>query len=125
VDTHLAIGKALASLREEGILILGSGYTFHNLPAFFNPTRASQKASRDFNEWLKDSLLNHTTADALERLRDWDKAPGGRASHPKEEHLLPLFVVAASGGKARLVFEDASDPMQRDQGHAVSGYVFE
>lgn len=125
VDTHLAIGKALAPLREEGVLLLGSGYSFHNLPAFFNPTKATRKASEDFDVWLKDTLLNHSGDELLARLREWEKAPGGRISHPKEEHLLPLIIVAAAGGKPRLVFEDASDPLKRNLGHAVSGFIFE
>jgi aromatic ring-opening dioxygenase catalytic subunit (LigB family) len=124
VDEHVAIGKALQPLRDDGVLILGSGYTFHNLPAFFNPTASTKKASSMFNDWLKDTLLNsnnnnnNTHEELYNKLRDWDRAPGARISHPREEHLLPLFVVAASGGASELIFEDLS-------GHAVSGYLFQ
>ncbi|GKY92037.1 hypothetical protein MPSEU_000175300 [Mayamaea pseudoterrestris] len=124
-EQHLRMGQALGSLRENGTLIIGSGYSFHNLPAYRHPTEESIKASRDFDDWLKETLLQHSHEQALDRFKEWSKAPGGRLSHPKEEHLLPLLVVAAAGGKPRLVFEEASDPWKTHMGHAVSGYVFE
>jgi 4,5-DOPA dioxygenase extradiol len=127
VDTHLAIGKALAPLRDQGILILGSGYSFHNLPAFFHPTDATRKASRDFNDWLKHTMLESTTAEIrLDQLQSWEQAPGARTCHPREEHLLPLFMVAATGGKPELIFEvHASDPLDQMGGHAASGFLFQ
>lgn len=120
-ETHINIGKALRSLREEGTLILGSGYTFHNLPAMFNPTKETHKAATDFNEWLKSTMLSGD--DRLDMLRLWTKAPGARIAHPREEHLLPLFMTAASaveGETAELIFDVEAKP----GGHAVSGYLF-
>jgi len=118
------IGQALAPLRNEGVLILGSGFTFHNLPAFFNPTPASQKASTDFNEWLKKAMLETPSGEEMKaKLSKWDQAPGGRIAHPREEHLLPLFVAAASapGSKATLIHDV---PANSTSSHAISSYMF-
>lgn len=120
-DTNMRVGEALEPLREEGVLILGSGYTFHNLPKFFRPTKESKKASLDFNQWLKDAVKSPNTL--KEQLANWDKAPGGRISHPREEHLLPLFMVAAAGGYTggQAVYDTTSEG-SRD--HAVTGFLF-
>jgi len=93
--THLRMGEALAPLREEGVLILGSGMSFHNLRAMQDPRLGA--ASVPFDAWLQAAA----TADPAARraaLIDWARAPGGRASHPREEHLLPLMVVAGAAG---------------------------
>jgi hypothetical protein len=76
---------------------LGSGYTFHNLGAFFNPKPATIQASIQFNEWIKDTMLQHNRDQLLNRLKDWKSAPCVLICHPREEHLLPLFMVAAAG----------------------------
>jgi aromatic ring-opening dioxygenase catalytic subunit (LigB family) len=92
---HLAIGKALAPLRDEGIVIIGSGMSYHNMRAFFDGS--GHRASVAFDTWLQKAA----TAPAAERaqsLRDWAKAPSARESHPREEHLLPLMVVAGAAG---------------------------
>jgi aromatic ring-opening dioxygenase catalytic subunit (LigB family) len=116
---HLKLGEALAPLREQGVLIVGSGYTFHNMQAFFHPTSATFQASTNFNDWLKRVLVG---IDRSEQLRDWHKAPGARISHPREEHLLPLLVTtaAAGDGKAKLIYETANKG-----DHDVSGWLFE
>jgi aromatic ring-opening dioxygenase catalytic subunit (LigB family) len=92
---HLAIGRALAPLRDEGVFILGSGMSFHNLRAMGDPRAAA--VSEAFDGWLKKAV----TADAETRdaqLIAWEKAPAARASHPREEHLLPLMVIAGAAG---------------------------
>lgn len=86
---HLAVGRALAPLRDEGVLILGSGLSYHNLRAF-GP--AARPASAAFDAWLQDSLLKQPPAVRSQRLVDWTAAPAARAAHPREEHLLPLMV---------------------------------
>lgn len=89
---HLAIGKALAPLRDEGVFIVGSGMTYHNLRAF-GPNAAP--VSETFDAWLRETA----TSDAAERERRllaWDDAPAARSAHPREEHLLPLMVVAGA-----------------------------
>ena len=116
---NMELGAALAGLREEGILILGSGYTFHNMEAFFHPSEATYKASQAFNDWLKATMLSENRA---EKLLLWEKAPGARACHPREEHLLPLLVAAAAGGAtAELIFEVKAAPGD----HAISAYRFQ
>lgn len=92
---HLAIGRALAPLRDEGVFILGSGMTFHNLRAFFNG--GGGPASEAFDAWLQETM-KLPTAQRDARLIEWAKAPGGRASHPREEHLVPLMVIAGAAG---------------------------
>lgn len=95
-EEHLAIGRALAPLRDEGIFIIGSGMTFHDLRAFFNPRSVSER----FDAWLRDTA----TLDAPERnrrLAQWASAPAARLAHPREEHLLPLMVVAGAAGTDR------------------------
>jgi aromatic ring-opening dioxygenase catalytic subunit (LigB family) len=104
---HIDLGRALAPLRDEDVLIVGSGFSFHNLSAFFGPNRpALIPESRRFDDWLTATV---ETADADARdaaLADWATAPGGRACHPREEHLLPLMVAAGAGAgdRGRRVF---------------------
>jgi aromatic ring-opening dioxygenase catalytic subunit (LigB family) len=102
---HIALGRVLGGLRDEGVLVVGSGMSYHNLrgfgPAFATP-------SRRFDEWLTAAV---TDADAARRdaaLAGWEQAPHARTCHPREEHLLPLMVVAGAGGGERgvKVFED-------------------
>lgn len=94
-ETHLAIGRALAPLREDGICLLGSGMSFHNMGAFGDPR--AWDVSMQFDDWLRESVAK-PRAEREERLRGWAKAPAGRACHPREEHLLPLMVIAGAAG---------------------------
>jgi len=94
---HLALGRALAPLRDEGVLIIGSGMTFHNLRAFGAPGR---EISQAFDGWLTQSTVQEP-AERNRRLVDWARAPRARAAHPREEHLLPLMVVAGAAGEDR------------------------
>ncbi len=91
---HLSIGRALAPLRDEGVLIVGSGLSYHNLGAFFSPR--GREAAAQFDTWLGRAVSDPATRDA--RLTAWRSAPGGRESHPREEHLLPLMVAAGAAG---------------------------
>jgi hypothetical protein len=62
----------------------------------------------DFNKWLKSTILDDDKNGRLEKLQNWESAPGARASHPREEHLLPLLMVAAAGGEdapATLIYD--------------------
>ncbi|WP_224240148.1 DODA-type extradiol aromatic ring-opening family dioxygenase [Hyalangium gracile] len=97
-EEHLAMGRALAPLRDEGVFIVGSGMTFHNLRAFRDP-RAPEIAEA-FDGWLREAA----TLDAPERdrrLTQWSRAPAARLAHPREEHLLPLMVIAGAAGADR------------------------
>jgi len=101
---HLAIGRALAPLRDEGVLIVGSGMTFHNMRGFGGAGRAASEA---FDAWLGEAATaDPATRDA--RLVRWSQAPSARQSHPREEHLLPLMVVAGAAGadRGRIAFND-------------------
>jgi aromatic ring-opening dioxygenase catalytic subunit (LigB family) len=94
---HLSMGRALAPLRDEGVFIVGSGMTFHNLRAF-GPQSAP--VAESFDAWLRQVA----TAEPAERdraLARWTEAPSARAAHPREEHLIPLMVVAGAAGADR------------------------
>lgn len=99
---HLELGRALAPLRDEGVLIIGSGMSYHNMRGFNQP--GSLALSREFDAWLAKSCTEPLGREHA--LADWANAPSGRACHPREEHLLPLMVAAgaASGEPGRRVF---------------------
>jgi 4,5-DOPA dioxygenase extradiol len=122
-NINLEIGKASEPLRNEGILILGSGYTFHNMQAFFHPSTATYKASADFNEWLKEIITSG--GDVTAKLQEWDKAPGARIAHPREEHLVPLLMPAAAGGGSNTTPQIIYDIRAKEGDHAISGYLFQ
>ncbi len=102
---HLAIGRALSPLREEGVLIVGSGMSYHNMGGFM--TAKALTDSTRFDAWLASTVaLDPPARDA--GLADWAHAPSARESHPREEHLLPLLVVAGAAGDdlGKQVFRD-------------------
>jgi aromatic ring-opening dioxygenase catalytic subunit (LigB family) len=90
---HLAAGRALARLRDEGVLILGSGMSFHNMRGYGDSRFTAP--SQAFDAWLADSTAQ-AGAERARRLADWEAAPAARLSHPKAEHLLPLMVAAGT-----------------------------
>ena len=102
---HLAIGRALAPLRDEGVLIVGSGLSYHNMGGFKAGTGGP--ASKAFDGWLGAVVEKHAEARDAE-LAAWAKAPSARESHPREEHLLPLMVAAGAAGSdlGKAVFRD-------------------
>ncbi|MGC4087098.1 MAG: class III extradiol ring-cleavage dioxygenase [Polyangiaceae bacterium] len=89
---HLAMGRALAPLRDEGVFIVGSGMTYHNLRAF---SPRAMPVAEEFDAWLRDAATAEP-AERDRRLTAWAQAPSARAAHPREEHLLPLMVVAGA-----------------------------
>lgn len=90
---HVALGRALAPLRDEGVLLLGSGNSYHNMPGFGHAE--STEPSRRFDEWLADAVTS-SPRERERRLVDWASAPEARNCHPREEHLLPLHVMAGA-----------------------------
>lgn len=92
-EAHLALGRALAPLRDRGVYIVGSGNSFHNLRSFFSRSPAAALASERFDAWLAETVAS-TERDT--RLARWAEAPDARFCHPREEHLLPLMVVAGA-----------------------------
>lgn len=108
---HIAIGAALAPLADDDVLILGSGFTFHNMNAFgpTHPVTGGDPDNEAFEAWLGDVCTNPDLSEAerTDRLVGWAGAPGARWCHPREEHLLPLHVCyGAGGGPATQVFDD-------------------
>ena len=106
---HVALGKALHELAQENILVIGSGFSFHNLRAFsWQGMGAPDPANDVFQNWLIDVCTRSIPqAEREQRLIDWEQAPSARYCHPREEHLLPLHVCAGiADGSAELIFDD-------------------
>jgi aromatic ring-opening dioxygenase catalytic subunit (LigB family) len=103
--THLALGRALAPLRDEGVLIVGSGMSFHNLRAIYGG--ADLALADAFDTWL-DRAVTGEPSERDARLAAWSAAPAARFAHPREEHLIPLMVAAgaADDEPARRVYHE-------------------
>ena len=106
-EAHLQLGRALSPLRDEGILIIGSGSSYHDLRRFFTP-RGRNEESAKFDTWLRETLVESPPARRSERLLEWARAPAARQAHPREDHLMPLHVVAgaAQGEPGRIVYRE-------------------
>ncbi len=92
---HIRIGRALAGAGHERLLIIGSGFSFHNMQAFFTPDTGDTRAMNTaFEQWLIETLNKTDSGETLrtQRLEAWAQAPYARYCHPREEHLLPLHV---------------------------------
>jgi aromatic ring-opening dioxygenase catalytic subunit (LigB family) len=108
---------ALEPLRHEGVLLVGSGMSYHNLGAFMRP--GASPGAESFDTWLHETLT--ADGDARQaRLSAWERAPSARLAHPREEHLLPLMVAAgaAPSDPGARTFHD------RIWGTPISGYQF-
>jgi aromatic ring-opening dioxygenase catalytic subunit (LigB family) len=90
---HLAAGRALATLRNEGVLIIGSGSSYHNL-RMLGPE--SKEPSAAFDDWLQRTLEGRNFEERADALTSWEAAPSARVAHPREEHLLPLMVAVGA-----------------------------
>lgn len=101
---HIAAGRALAPLRDEGVLIVGSGSSYHNLRAF--GTQA-QDSSERFDDWLQE-VMQLNGAERSAALARWEDAPAARLAHPQEEHLIPLMVAvgAAEHDAATVIYRE-------------------
>lgn len=122
-QAHVEMGAAIRSLVDDDVLILGSGFTFHNMNAFgpAHPVTGRDPENEAFEAWLRDTCTN-TDLDESERTTrfvKWAEAPGARWCHPREEHLLPLHVCYGAGaGPATQVFDDLV------LGKRTSGYAW-
>lgn len=115
---HLAAGRALAPLRDDGVLIIASGMSFHNLSGYARPD--TPERARAFDRWLTTAVQSPAPERATQ-LTAWREAPFAAYAHPREEHLIPLMVAAGAGGDApgRRIFTD--EPL----GAAISAYRFD
>lgn len=106
-EAHLAAGRALAPLRDEGVLILASGLSYHNLRQFDARARVP---SREFDEWLTAAVCETAGWERNRLLKDWRSAPSALAAHPRADHLIPLMVAAGAAeaeAGVRVYHEDA------------------
>lgn len=104
-ERHLAIGRALAPLRDEGVLLVGSGMSYHNLREF--RSASARTVSDAFDAWMQRAAALEPAARDAELAR-WSAAPSARRAHPREEHLLPLMVMAGAAGpdRGRIAYSD-------------------
>lgn len=115
-EEHLAAGRALQSLRDEDVLIVGSGMSFHNMRGF---SAAFHEASQRFDHWLDAAITSpKVQRDAL--LQQWQAAPDAKLTQPYPDHLLPLMVAAGAAG------DDAGHKLYEDtvMNVVVSAWAF-
>ena len=123
-QTHIHLGNALSTINYPGLLILGSGMSFHNMRSFM--TQGSDGQGKEFDQWLVETCCSEDldVEQRQNRLINWELAPHARFVHPREEHLLPLqvcFGVAAGlkrANLAQLIFHDHL------LGQQVSGFLW-
>jgi len=94
---HLKLGAALAPLRDQGVLIVGSGMSFHNLRVRSMENELIP-GSQLFDDWLGQTVCQPDIQARNAGLANWAQAPAARYAHPREEHLMPLLVAAGAAG---------------------------
>ncbi|MCE2572794.1 DODA-type extradiol aromatic ring-opening family dioxygenase [Motilimonas eburnea] len=99
---HLLLGKALRQIQWNDLLVVGSGFSFHNMQAFFAPSQQMKLHNQAFESWLGSTLCTQDMSEQVreQNLAHWQQVPGARACHPREEHLLPLHVCYGLAGRA-------------------------
>ncbi len=97
-ETHLRLGEALSTLRSDGVLIIGSGLSYHNLRLFNERARAP---SQEFDQWLTHTVCDLTGEARWDQLCHWERAPSARVAHPREDHLIPLMVAVGAAKDER------------------------
>ena len=107
-NEHIKLGKTLNELQNENILIIGSGFSFHNLTQFSFNNKDRDVRNEAFQNWLIEVCTSDISQNTREeKLMNWTSAPNAKYCHPRSEHLLPLHVCAgAAGKKAELVFDN-------------------
>ena len=98
-EEHIQLGQALQPLREEGVLIIGSGLTYHNMRGFGRDESTAVAAA--FERYLNEAIQQPDSSVRNTLLAEWEAAPGARLAHPQEDHLLPLMVAAGAAGDDR------------------------
>jgi aromatic ring-opening dioxygenase catalytic subunit (LigB family) len=116
-EAHIEAGHAIAPLREHGVLIVGSGMSYHNMAAYMRGQ--GPVGAEPFDRWLTETV-EAEPARRNDRLRHWESAPAARDAHPREEHLIPLMVAAGAAGQdpGRRIYAD------HVMGAALSAYRF-
>lgn len=105
---HIRVGELIAPLRDEGVLIIGSGFSFHDVRGIMSGR--GKLASATFDNWLDETLVQSMPDQRTQRLIDWSSAPAARAAHPREDHLIPLLVAVGAAAReagARVYYEQA------------------
>lgn len=94
---HVALGRALAPLRDENVLVIGSGHATHNLRDWMSGREGAQpmQYAADFSRWLNATLTAHDERGLVDYR---DRAPSAARAHPTEEHLLPLLIAYGAAG---------------------------
>jgi len=93
---HIKLGETLAPLRDEGVLIVGSGLTYHNMRGFGRSE--SYQPSVEFEQYLNNAISDPDPQRRNQALVNWEQAPFARLVHPREDHLIPLMVAAGAAG---------------------------
>ncbi|WP_140984073.1 DODA-type extradiol aromatic ring-opening family dioxygenase [Asticcacaulis tiandongensis] len=123
-EAHSDLGKALAPLRDEGVLIIASGMSFHDVGALMRARLGPDpvNASHHFDNWLNEAVTGQTGEARNEALTQWASAPGARVAHPREDHLLPLMVAAGAAGEdaGERTYSETLQPVNT----ALSGFQF-
>ncbi len=112
---HIELGEALAPLRDQGVVIVGSGNSYHNLSSFMD---GETRSARDFDKWLRAAVTQPDYAARKASLLEWASAPMARAAHPREDHLIPLMAVVGAGGQDTAITDFEGDM----GGKAISGF---
>jgi aromatic ring-opening dioxygenase catalytic subunit (LigB family) len=94
---HFRVGELIAPLRDMGVLIIGSGFTFHNMRGMFSG--AGKVPSAGFDTWLESTLVDSSPHERQRRLLQWTEAPAARTAHPREDHLIPLMVAVGAASR--------------------------
>lgn len=114
-EQHLAAGRALAALRDEGVLIVGSGLpSYHDLSHAGRVT--AETVSRTFDTWLTETVVGSSGSTRSDRLLTWDQAPAARQAHPREDHFVPLLVAVGAAEQE----DGVRNYHQSDSGHTAS-----
>lgn len=110
-QVHIDIGEAISSLAQQGVLVIGSGLSFHNLKVLIRQSPDTMKKSHVFDQWLNQVLLDDSLswADRRQQLLHWTNAPYARFAHPREEHLLPLLVCFGAAETAKYTAKNIFD----------------
>lgn len=125
---HWKLGQALRPLRSEGILLLGSGSTFHNMGAFFAPEGSvAQKqavdASRAFDQFLRTA--GGAKVEVIGNIRKWAQHEQARYCHPRPEHILPLIVIAGAAEDVNAKGKAEAAMCEIFSGITLSNFIFE